>query len=294
MSDTRAEPANALQPPLKTDYVRFIILSGARTGSHMLAAALNSSDSIICFREVYNHHLPIVQYGVDGYDEQSEADASLRQQNPQAFLRERIFSRHAQSVDAVGFKWHYRHIWGLPILDTLTSDQELRVIHLRRRNELRTLVSLRIAERSGSWLEGEEANPQRAQQSTGRWGALRQAVAGLLGGSRAPREGGSALGQKRLLLSEEECRAFFNEMAHNVGYFEERFAGHRLLTVFYEELLDDWTAVLDALQSFLGVEPRALAANTRQQNPEPLRDLIENYDELRNTFAGTPHAAFFE
>ena len=294
MSDTRAEPANALPPPLKTDYVRFIILSGARTGSHMLAAALNSSDSIVCFREVYNHHLPIVQYGVDGYDEQSEADAALRQQDPQAFLRERIFCRHARGVDAIGFKWHYRHIWGLPILDTLTSDQELRVIHLRRRNELRMLVSPRIAERSGSWLEGDESKPQRTLPSTGRWGALRQAVAGLLGGSRAPREPAPGLGQKRLLLSEKECRAFFDEMAHNVTYFEERFAGHRLLTVFYEELLDDWTAVLDGVQSFLGVEPRALVANTRRQNPEPLRALIENYDGLRDAFAGTPHAAFFE
>ena len=35
-------------------YVRFIILSAARTGSNVLASYLNSSEQIVCFRELFN------------------------------------------------------------------------------------------------------------------------------------------------------------------------------------------------------------------------------------------------
>jgi hypothetical protein len=52
--------------------------------------------------------------------------------------------------------------------------------------------------------------------------------------------------------------------------------------------------VLADVQRLLGLEPRPLIVSVRQQNPEPLRELIENYDELRGSFAGLPEAAFFE
>ena len=32
----------------------------------------------------------------------------------------------------------------------------------------------------------------------------------------------------------------------------------------------------------------------RRQNPEPLRELLANYDELYEAFRGTPYAAFFD
>ena len=46
-------------------------------------------------------------------------------------------------------------------------------------------------------------------------------------------------------------------------------------------------------QSFLGVEPQVLTVGLRKQNPDDLRALIENYDELREAFADTEYGEFF-
>ncbi len=42
------------------------------------------------------------------------------------------------------------------------------------------------------------------------------------------------------------------------------------------------------------MEPKRLTVRLRRQNPEPLRELIENYDELYAAFKDSPHAAFFD
>ncbi len=62
----------------------------------------------------------------------------------------------------------------------------------------------------------------------------------------------------------------------------------------YGALSENAGRTLGRVQSFLDLEPRSLASTTRQQDPEPLRELIENYDELKAAFAGTPEAAFFD
>jgi hypothetical protein len=66
-----------------------------------------------------------------------------------------------------------------------------------------------------------------------------------------------------------------------------------MLAVFYEDLVDRREDVLREVQSFLGIEPRPLTVTLRKQNPEPLRELVENYDELYAAFKDTPEAALF-
>ena len=48
------------------------------------------------------------------------------------------------------------------------------------------------------------------------------------------------------------------------------------------------------IQRFLGVRPTPLTVALRRQNPQPLSELISNFDELRAAFASTPQRAFFE
>jgi hypothetical protein len=42
------------------------------------------------------------------------------------------------------------------------------------------------------------------------------------------------------------------------------------------------------------VAPVPLRVRMRRQNPQPLSQIIENYDELRRDFAETQFAAFFD
>jgi hypothetical protein len=80
----------------------------------------------------------------------------------------------------------------------------------------------------------------------------------------------------------------------NVRHFDNLFEKHPKLTVFYEDIIDQRERIYDQVQAFLGVEPQRLTETTHQQNPEPLRQLLENYEELYEAFRDSPHAWMFQ
>lgn len=279
------------------DYVRFIILSGARTGSNMLASSLNSSPSITCFRELFNGFSGFIDFSVEGYDNSSAEDRALRNQDFKRFLQERIFCQHPGETRAVGFKMPHVHFRLFPgLLEWLVEDGELRVLHLKRRNLLRMLVSLRIARATGGWVEDQKATLAGVLTPAKALRAARHPVraARRLRTLLRPEEPRWKALRTPVVLSEAECRAFFAQVEHDSAHYEGLFRGHPLLTVYYEDLLQDRDQVFDQVQSFLGVKPRPLSVTTGRQNPEPLRELIENYDELYEAFKDTPEVAFFD
>ena len=303
--------ATSNQRPAKAgrhSYARFIILSGARTGSHMLAQALNSSRDIVCFREVFNDTLDFIQYGVKGYDDVSAEDKALRGGEPLRFLDERIFCHHPDKIKAVGFKYHYGHVFGFPgVVERLAEDTELRVLHLRRRNKLRTLASLSIAEQTGIWMREAQPEPVRVSATAAAWAA---ALSGLRLPGRAVRKTLRLLGlmappelpeegpRIQATISLEEL-VHFNIEAHlTADHFDELFQDHPKMELYYEDILDGRERAYAQVQAFLGVEPRPLFDTTRQQNPEPLRELVANYDELYEAVQSGPHpdyySAFFD
>ena len=275
----------------------FIVLGDARTGSNMLVDALNSHPRIVCFREVMNFVQEFVDYGVAGYDQQDRADFALRKDDPARFLRERIFGGHAAETAAAGFKLHYYHIWGFDpqyeglferVLEPLVGDNELRVVHLQRRNQLRSLVSLRLAQATGVWIEGQPGG-QRAPLARSATQRLLDRVRGAASASgKRPLASPTSIA-----ITPEDCLSHFERLASEITRFDGLFAGHEMLTVFYEDLVASQRS-LDDVQRFLGVPPRPLTVALRRQNPHPLPELIANFDELRAAFANSPQRAFFE
>jgi LPS sulfotransferase NodH len=285
-----------------TDYTRFIILSGARTGSTMLGDSLNSDPRIICFGEIFNPLVSFVPYRVKGYEHAGEQDDGLRRSSPKDFLTRRIFCEHRRGVQAVGFKFHYEHFWEFEgLVELLTGDRELRVIHLKRRNRLRSLVSRRIAERTDRWFEHgavpEPSIASRIKPSTiGK--ALRdpgRALAAVERKLRRQRPAAPVVSESQpVALSIDECRKHFRYFEHNESHWEKLFHGHPMTDVIFEEIVDEREEQVARLQRFLGLEPASLSTSLRRQNPEPLHQLITNYDELKQTFAGTPHSVYFD
>jgi hypothetical protein len=276
-----------------TDYVRFIILSGPRTGSHMLAQALNSSPHIVCFREVFNFLQNFIQFEVEGYDNFDPADLSLRQDDPVRFLDERIFGRHPDPTRAAGFKLHYGQTMGYPgLLERLVEDEGIRVIHLRRRNLLRMLVSLRLAERTGVFLVDSKPTVTPATVSKAirhpakAVGSLRRRLRQLTSSPQTARP--------RVRIPPEELFDFIVRTRIRSGNWDELFHAHPKMEVFYEDLLDRREEVFDEAQPFLGVDAEPLTVTMRKQNPEPLRELVENFDELYDAFKHAPEAAYFD
>jgi len=276
-----------------TNYVRFIILSGPRTGSNMLAQALNSSAKITCFREVFNRLGDFIQFDVEGYDNFSARAMSLRSRDPIRFLEERIFCSHPREVCAVGFKFHYQQFWGHPgLLQRLIKDRGIHVVHLRRQNLLRMLVSLRLAQATGVILE----DTRRRLTLTKVLMAARhpsKAAVWLRRRLRPPTALRKA-SRPRVTVSAEELFDFAVRTVMVAEKHDELFGEHPKLTVSYEDMVDRRQEVFSQVQSFLGVEPTPLTVTLRRQNPEPLRALIENYDELYEAFKDTSAAAFFD
>jgi len=276
-----------------TSYVRFIILSGARTGSHMLAQALNSSPKITCFREVFNHLQDFVQFDVEGYDNFSAETLSLRSRDPIRFLEERIFCPYPEGVQAVGFKFHYGQFWGFPgLLERLVGDTGIRVLHLRRQNLLRMLVSLKLARATGVFMEDTRRGVTLANLSKATRHPLKAADR-LRRRLRPPKAAGKGA-RARVTVSAEELFDFVVRTRITAANHDGLFDEHPKLAVCYEDLVDQREDVFREAQSFLGIEPHPLFVTLRRQNPEPLRELIENYDELYGAFKDTPEAALFD
>jgi hypothetical protein len=296
MDQTAAQTRPQAAGARSTDYVRFIILSSPRVGSNMLASALNSSRDIICFRELFNAFSGFIDFSVEGYDNASAEDRALRNRDFKEFLQRRIFCQHAEGTRAVGFKMPYVHFRFFPgLLEWLVADGDLRVLHLRRRNLLRMLVSLRIARKTGRWAVDRKGTLLSKFRPSNAARAARHPLRAADRLRRFIQPGEAARESLRgpITLSEQECRDFFAKVERDSDHYGGLFGEHPQLSLYYEDLQADRRRAFDEVQSFLGLKPRPLAITTRRQNPEPLRELIANYDELYTAFRDGPEAVFF-
>ncbi len=226
------------------DYTRFIVLSRARTGSNLLISLLDSHP---------------------GIDAQGEIVKRLAGREADAVIS-RIFGEQPFFTKATGFKIFYYHpldddsgrIW-----ERLELDRDLAVIHLRRRNVLRAVVSRAIAEQRNVWLDLADAPSVGA-------------------------------GAKSVAISRTELEATFRQTRAWEADGDLRFANHRVLPVYYEDLVADTDATFSTVTDFLGVRFKRPWSGMQRQNPEPLRELLVGYDELRAGFQGTEWAKYFD
>lgn len=275
------------------NYVRFVITGDARTGSNMLAQALNTNPEVRCFREIFHRRMNYVDFFVEGFDPNNVDDVSLRDRDPVGFLRTRIFDSNPEHFRAVGFKYLYGHFWGHDVLtEYLVSDAPLRVIHLKRRNMMRSLVSVRLAEMTNRWIE--DWGLARKRPLYVRAASALMHPARTLHRLRGDKESSQEQAKPSVSFTREECERWFFRTNHEVRRVDEMFKDHELLEVWYEDMLEDRDSAFGEVQRFLGVAPVPLEVTLRRQNPEPLRELIANYDELRAAFAGQPEEAFFD
>jgi hypothetical protein len=235
---------------------RFVILAAPRSGSNMLCTMLGSHPSILCHHEVFNPKgirlaLRLRETGF------SLGTVEERERDPGAFL-ERVWATDL-GFPRVGFKLTHRQ--NEPVFRRLLADATVAKVVLRRRNRLKAYVSYRIAETIAEW------EVYRARDLA--------------------RERPRVRVEPRLFLE----RVAFDDAYHDEIRRAAEGGGHRRIEVSYERLssIDEQNRVLD----FLGVAPTdvGLEIGSIKQNSRDLRDLIENYDELRRHFAGTPFEA---
>lgn len=265
---------------------RFMILGSARTGSNLLLSLLSAHPSIKTYGELFK---------LDALPSESIEEAL---DDPVTYLRRRVYRAHPPHVRTAGFKMFYYHLtpeyfepppdhfYALhhlrdrdgrvsaavrmrderPTLDTkfadtwhfLQRDKGLAVIHLKRRNMLETIVSLKVALKSNRWLSHD--NPQPTMT---------------------------------VYVTPEECSRCFEALEAFAAEADRSFREHRKLDVDYEDLVENRDDTLSRLFTFLQVQSQAVSTRLRKQITRPASTIVENYDELSRHFKDTRWAMFF-
>lgn len=225
-------------------YRKFIILARSRTGSNLLISYLNNHPAIIAETEIFR---------------------DLQGEKPEQILP-KLFRSYPSRIKAVGFKifyYHPLHTDGTALWKELVGMEDLHIIHLKRRNILRTLISRKIAKQKDKWASFDtESSTLEAIKS------VRFEVSELEEGFQQTRQ-----------WEEEGDRIFQN---------------HPLLTLYYEDLADSPDETFKKITAFLGLAYQSPKTYFQKQNPEKTSALLANYAELKQSFTGTPWSGFFE
>jgi LPS sulfotransferase NodH len=248
----------------RKDYNRFIILGRGRTGSNFLRGLLNRHNEIVAFGELFRDR-DAIGWEFPDYEHLSQKNSliSLMNNDPVKFLEKKVFIRFPKHIFAVGFKLFYYHarersrrvVW-----DYLKSQKNIKVIHLKRNNTLKMILSEKKAFKTNRWTNttGEEE--------------IRFSVP----------------------IDYEECvRRFVDEQQMQIE-LDSYFVDHPKLELIYEDLSEGYSREMKRVQNFLGVNYENVQPSTYKQSSQPLSEAIENYFELKGRFLGTNWESFFE
>jgi LPS sulfotransferase NodH len=212
----------------KTNYKKFIIITRSRTGSNLLISLLDSHPNVEANEELFNR--------IHGRSCKS--------------IWNEVFCKKPKRIKQVGFKIFYYHpldssdrsVW-----DYIKNDKSIYIIHLKRHNLLRTLISKKIAEKTNNWSQTSSHNR-----------------------SNTP--------PKLIMFDKDE---FFEDFETTKKWETEtdiEFSNHKILSVVYEDLISDIKGSMNNMQNYLDLETFELTTKLKRQNPEKLKDLVQNYD----------------
>lgn len=177
----------------------------------------------------------------------------------------RVFAATAEKP-VVGCRLFYEHVTLEEFADILAVPG-MKVVHLRRRNILRRHVSLQIALNNQVW-------------------------------ARARRHAAPAIDERAVTIDVDR---FIDDSIRGADRQARRIrvlkdAGVEVLDVWYEELTEHLDSELRRIAAFLGLgEPVSESQPFLvRQNPEPLRLLVRNYDELRRRLSRTSMRVFLD
>ena len=146
----------------------------------------------------------------------------------------------------------------------LLQEKQVKIIHMQRRNRIKAVVS--------------RINARRLYEATGNWNLYKDS-------DRRP----------PMTIDIDEFQTFVEEREEADAALTEFVSQLQLPTelVQYEELQQDKNGVLQRIFPFLGVRYQPSAGKTKKHTSDDLRDVITNFDELRDTYGGTPYEAMF-
>lgn len=241
-----------------------IVLSEQRTGSNFLLSQLEQHPKIKSFGEVFSKKQAVgcpTDMTKEEYIERKRSD-------PLSLLKSSIFSRDAinNQLPVHLIKLQYQNIRrdaGGRLLELMQAlRDEVRVIHLVRRNALERLVSKINAQKTEKYFVAtKKEKPDDPDPYS--------------------------LTYK---IADRGMRKYLSD----VDEMDEAFASFPLRhKIYYEDLVTNRVGEVQKVFEFLGVEPMRTKVQSVKQSL-PARFQIRNYAVLRERFHTTPFAQFFE
>ena len=244
-----------------TARVRAVILTTQRTGSSSLVECLASHPDIECAREILEGQPDDLSHVYRGpFRRVAKLYRILR---TGAWLpTQRIESYFAGGTAKVRmFKVMYNQLERPFALRYLLEHDDVRIIHLRRRNLLKVHVSALLMPMRRELQASAPVEPIRIH-----------------------------VDPARAVASMRKAKARYE-------LYEKIFERHPRIAVAYESLFNGQELQPETgrkICQFLGVEPRPMRSTLVKVNPESLRDIVTNYDELFAALAMTEFATSVE
>lgn len=263
-----AKLVNAKLVPGQRDYQKFIVLGRHRVGSNMLLSVLNQHLQLHSFSEPFSESTII--FGSRFYGkpiEKSKEMLDFRNSDPIAFLEEHIWRAVPEDINLLGFKIFYPQLAYLPfqaLTPYFKGHQDIKVIHLKRKNLLDLFISTKIARQNKVMIISNDRERSNYEKNN------------------------------KLKVEPEEIVAFFKQVEGEYTHYKALFEKHDCLPISYEDLIGKGASEYQKIFSFLGLGKMeaAYAPQTRKQNQQSYAMVFENWPKIHNYFINSKWAGF--
>lgn len=247
---------------------KFVIVGTQRTGTTLIRTSLDSHPDLICSGEVFKGGRRPYKHP-DGYWAFCRATPLnrirhylARTRNVRDFLSQLLAREGAQ---AIGFKLMYSHARRYPEVVQFIGEGGLSVVHVTRRNVLKTLISRDVARVTGVYHRTAESS-----ESTER-------------------------GQAAISLDPSTLIARLDGVTREEQAWDALLGEHSsLIKVCYEDFVDERVLETQRLLQFLGLRFVELRSPLQRLSPTDMRLIIANYDEVASVLRPTPYHQLLE
>lgn len=238
----------------------FIVLTRGRTGSNLLLSFFGNHPEIRMQNEIFGQYLM----------ETAAYTTAINEHGAPSFLRD-FYKRRDREL-AVGAKILYYQIeaeyadrFNVPsLVDVpayLQKVYRLKIVHLKRRNYLKTIVSWKLAHQTNQWvrLNNDEVMNDETQ----------------------------------IVLTPEECMQEFSKLEEWERKYDLYFENQPGITLYYEDLIKAPQEIANEIFDFLQVKRMEVTPGTKKQTSKPIQEIISNYSELKTYFQNSRWSIFF-
>lgn len=245
---------------------RFAIVGVQRTGTTWIRTTLNDHPSILALGEVFLYTHGRFPFGrragtdVAG-NYRAYVTASRKRRLRHFFDRPRLVTEYLQHVyarpglQAVGFKMMRTQVAAFPMVTDYLLRERIHIIHVVRKNVLKTLISRESAARR-KLFHAEKSVPVKA-----------------------------------VVLDVQSLRRSLDAISADNAYWERTFRASNYMQLAYEDFASDKVKQLDAIYDFLAVTPNhEVSSSLIKINPEAVSDVVVNFAEVERALDATPYA----